>query len=93
MSEISPTTMTEPIDTDIMDRKGRLGRIAIAVVFALLVTALCMNAMINSGRGPQQDPVSQASVVIMAIAMFLLTASTAHKIIVRWHENRRRNKS
>lgn len=92
MSEISPT-MTEPIDTDIMDRKGRLFRIGIAVVFALVVTALCMNAMINSGKGPQEDPVGQASVIIVGIAMFVLTGSTAHKIIVRWHENRRRNKS
>jgi len=85
--------MTDPIDTDIMDRKGRLFRIGIAVVFSLVVTALCMNAMINSGKGPQSDPVGQASVIIMSVAMFLLVASTAHKIIVRWHENRRRNKS
>lgn len=77
------------MDEDIFDRKGRLARIGIAVLFSGAITFLVMNAIIHSGKGPQKDPVGQGSVVIMSIAMFLLVASTAHKLITRVHEARK----
>jgi len=80
--------MAQP-DEDIFDRKGRLARIGLAVLFSAAVTFLLMNAIIHSGKGPQKDPVGQGSVVIMTIAMFLIVASTAHKLITRVHDARK----
>ena len=81
------------MDEDIFDRKGRLVRIGLAVLLSSALTFLVMNAIIHSGKGPQKDPVGQGSVLIMAIVMFLLVASVAHKVITRVHEARKARKS
>jgi hypothetical protein len=81
--------MTE-LDTDILDRGGRLKRIALATLIGGAFTFVVLSAMINSGRGPQQDPVGQASVVIMGVIMFVLVSSVAHRLILRVREAKKK---
>ncbi|CAN5743772.1 hypothetical protein BH11MYX2_BH11MYX2_16890 [soil metagenome] len=85
MDEISPT---EKLDFDILDRKGRLFRIALSLGVATLVTVVCMTAMVHDGNGPEQG-LGVASAGIVAIIMFILVAHVTHKVIVRLHENLR----
>jgi hypothetical protein len=83
--------MTE-LDTDILDRGGRLRRICLAMLIGGVATFLVLYMMVNSGRGPEKDPISQASVVIMGIVMFALSSSILTKFIGRRHAQRTRDK-
>ena len=81
--------MTE-LDTDILDRGGRLKRIGLAMLVGGAITFVVLSAMINSGRGPQQDPIGQASVVIMGVIMFVLLSSVTHRVITRVREAKKK---
>jgi hypothetical protein len=83
--------MTEP-DTDILDRGGRLKRIGIAMLIGGTATFLMLYSMIHSGRGPQEDPIGQTSVVMMGVVMFVLSTAMCTKFLSRIHAQRRRDK-
>jgi membrane protein insertase Oxa1/YidC/SpoIIIJ len=83
---------TEP-DQDIFDRGPRLKRIGLAMLIAGVATFFMLRSMINSGKGPQKDPIGQTSVVMMGVMMFVLSAVMVHKFIVRIHEQRKRQRA
>ena len=85
MSEISPT---ETLDHDILDTKGRLFRLCLAIAISAVFTVFTMNAMLHDGRGPEGS-LGSASAGIVGILMLILVAHVSHKFIVRVHENRR----
>lgn len=78
------------LETDILDRGGRLRRIAVATLIGGTATFFVLRAMIHAGRGPQQDPIGQASVVLMGVFMFALSSVTVLKLITRLGARRRR---
>jgi len=80
------------LDTDILDRSGRLKRIGLAMLIGGVATFFMMNSMIHSGQGPQKDPIGQASVVIMGVIMFVLSSAMCAKFISRIHAQRSRGK-
>lgn len=80
------------LDTDILDRSGRLKRIGLAMLIGGVATFFMLSTMINSGRGPQQDPIGQTSVVMMGVVMFVLSSSMCAKLISRIHAQRTRDK-
>lgn len=80
------------LDTDILDRGGRLKRIGLAMLIGGVATFFMLTSMINSGRGPQDDPIGQTSVVMMGVIMFVLSSAMCTKFIGRIHAQRRRDK-
>ncbi|HEY4180486.1 MAG TPA: hypothetical protein VGM90_26765 [Kofleriaceae bacterium] len=86
MDEISPTE--KPLDQDILDTKGRLFRLVLAIAISAVFTGLCMNFMLHDGNGPEGS-LGSASAGIVGILMLILVAHVSHKVIVRVHEKRR----
>lgn len=86
--------MGEPteLDTDILDRSGRLRRLGLAALIAAVATFFTLNSMIHSGQGPQKDPIGQTSVVLMGVFMFVLSTALCAKFIGRIHAQRMRDK-
>jgi Kef-type K+ transport system membrane component KefB len=80
------------LDEDILDRGGRLRRLGLAMLIAGVATFFMLTSMINSGRGPSQDPIGQTSVVMMGVIMFVLSTSVCAKFIGRIHAQRMRDK-
>lgn len=80
--------MTDPAH-DILDRRGRLIRFALATLIGGIITFFALRAMVNSGRGPSQDPIGQAMVVVMGAAMFALTSVLALTVLTRIARARR----
>jgi hypothetical protein len=80
------------LDTDILDRSGRLKRIGLAMLIGGTATFFMLYSMIHSGRGPQQDPIGQTSVVMMGVVMFVLSSAMCTKFISRIHAQRNRGK-
>ncbi|MFN0252982.1 MAG: hypothetical protein ACKV2T_39270 [Kofleriaceae bacterium] len=86
--------MGEPteLDTDILDRGGRLRRLGLAMLVAGVATFFMLSSMINSGRGPSEDPIGQTSVVMMGVIMFVLSTTVCATFIARVHAQRMRDK-
>ncbi len=86
--------MGEPsdLDTDILDRGGRLKRIGLAMLIGGVATFFTMYSMIHSGRGPQEDPIGQTSVVMLGVVMFVLSSAMCTKFLSRIHAQRTRDK-
>jgi hypothetical protein len=76
--------MDETPDLTQIDLHGygpRLRKIAIAAVIGAVLTLFAVKGMTSSGRGPNTDPVGMGSVIMVAIAMFVVTTAFAHKIL------------
>lgn len=58
---------------DLLDHRRRLVILAIAVGLAIATTVLGMTWIGSVARAPSSDPMSQASVGLMAIGMFVVT--------------------
>lgn len=71
------------MDTDLRNTRGRLIKLAIAAAIGGVLTFFLVQAMTNSGRGPNEDPIGTGSVGILAIAVFVVTTLCAHKIITK----------
>lgn len=71
------------MDTDLRNTRGRLLKLAIAAAIGAVLTFFVIQAMTNSGRGPNEDPIGTGSVGILAIAVFVVTTLCAHKIITK----------
>lgn len=78
------------LDQDIFQRGPRLKRIGLAMLIGGVATFFMLRSMIHSGKGPQQDPIGQTSVLMMGVMMFVLSSLMCHKFIVRMHEQRKK---
>jgi Kef-type K+ transport system membrane component KefB len=79
------------LDTDILDRSGRLKRIGLAMLVGGVATFFMLYSMIHSGKGPQQDPIGQTSVVMMGVVMFVMSSAMTLKFIARMRAARSRH--
>jgi hypothetical protein len=60
------------MDTDFLDRRGRLIRIVIAMAVGVLVATLCHGWMGSvTTREVNPDPMSQMGVVLVVLAIFV----------------------
>ncbi|MBA3459006.1 MAG: hypothetical protein H0T46_03530 [Deltaproteobacteria bacterium] len=68
---------------DLRNFRPRLIRLAIAAAISAVFTWFTLQAMLSSGRGPSGDPISSASVGVLAIAVFVIVTMTAYAIVSR----------
>ena len=68
---------------DLLDHRGRITRLAIAAVIALVVTIVGLGAIQSIARTPNPDPMSKISVVLMGIGMFVATTYAIQAILAR----------
>ena len=66
---------------DLRDHRGRLIRLAIAVVIGAVLTVLLMILVRSLAETPNPDPVSSASVGMLAIGIFLAATGASLAII------------
>ena len=74
--------MDEP-EIDLLDRRGRLKRLGIAVACGAAVTALVMYAIMSVSITPNRDPVAGSSVGLLAIFVFVIASATALGLVNR----------
>jgi len=67
--------------TDLRNFKPRLIRLAIATAIGAVLTFFTIQAMVNSGRGPNSDPVGSSEVGVLAIAIFVITTMMSYGIV------------
>ena len=78
MEEATPD---EPID--LLDRRGRLVRLAISGVIGVAVSIALLWAIRGAARDPNEDAISQISPVLLGMGIFAVTASLANAVLVR----------
>ena len=71
------------MDTDLLDTRGRLKRLALAAAFALLVTTLIMRWINSVSRPANADPIGSATVPLLAIGMFVVVTAFGTKLLAR----------
>jgi hypothetical protein len=69
---------------DLMDRRGRLKRLGVAVAIGLAITVVVMWAIMSVSITPNKDPVAGSSVGLLAIFVFIVTTATAHSLVNRF---------
>jgi hypothetical protein len=74
--------MDEP-SIDLLDRRGRLKRLAIATACGAAITALVMYAIMSVSITPNRDPVAGSSVGLLAIFVFVIATATALGVVNR----------
>jgi hypothetical protein len=68
------------MDIDLLDRRGRLKRLALASAIGLAITLGLLYLISGVARKPNPDAISQVSPILLGMAMFALfsyLASTA----------------
>ena len=75
--------MDAELDTDLRNFKPRLIRLAIASAISAVLTWFTMQAMVSSGRGPANDPISGSSVGVLSIAIFVILTLVSYSVISR----------
>lgn len=70
-------------DLDLRDTRGRLIRLAIAIVAGVCLTVICMRCIGSISPAPNKDPVGGSSVGLLAIAMFVVSTGLAHSALSR----------
>jgi len=68
---------------DLLDRRGRLRRLAAASAFGLVITMLVIQQIASVATVSSKDPIGKMSVVVCSIGMFLVATSFAHLVISR----------
>ncbi len=68
---------------DLLDRRGRLRRLAAASALGLVITVLVIQQIAGVATVSSKDPIGQSSVVVCAIGVFLVATSAAHMVIER----------
>ena len=71
------------MDTDLRNTRARLVKLAIAAAIGGVLTFFLIYGIIQTGRGPNEDPIGTGSVGILAIAVFVVTTVCAHKVIAK----------
>jgi hypothetical protein len=67
--------------TDLRNFRPRVIRLAISAAVSAVFTWFTMHAMVESGRGPSEDPISSSSVGLLAIAMFVMVTMASYAIV------------
>jgi hypothetical protein len=75
--------------TDLRNFGPRLIRLAISAAISAVFTWFVIQAMVSSGRGPNADPISSASVGVLAIAVFVIVTMMSYGIVSK-HARRAR---
>ena len=73
--------MTEELDTDIRNTRGRLVKLAIAAAIGGVLTFFTMLAMTSTGRGPNPDPIGSSIMPLLGVVIFVMTTMFSLKII------------
>ena len=71
------------MDTDLLDRRGRLVRLAIASAIGLVITLGIMHLIQGVARKPNPDAISQASPIFLGLAMFVVISYGVFAAITR----------
>ena len=69
---------------DILDRRGRLVRLAISAAVGLAVTLVLLWLIGGVARKPNEDSISQISPVLLGMGIFAVTASLANAVLVKF---------
>ncbi len=62
---------------DLRDRRGRLIRFVLAVAIGAVVSFVTMQLIASVSISPNSDPVGGSSVILLAIAIFVVTSAAA----------------
>lgn len=65
------------MDVDLLDRRGRLIRLIIAIAVGAAVTIVVMRAIASVSIEPNRDPVGGSSVALLSIFVFVLSSVAA----------------
>ena len=81
--------MDEPT-IDLRDHRGRLRRVIAAAALGILITVIVLGWIRSVAATPNADPVSGASVGLLAIAMGVVISMVMHGLITAIARRRRR---
>lgn len=73
----------EDASIDLLDRRGRLRRLAASSAIGLVITVLVVQLIASVATVASDDPIGQSSVVVCAVGVFLVATSFAHLVISR----------
>ncbi len=68
---------------DLLDRGGRLRRIAFAATIGAAITTLIMLGIAAASRSPSSDPVGRVIPFLLGSALFVVISKGAHDVIER----------
>lgn len=68
---------------DLLDRRGRLRRLAAASALGLLITMVVIQLIASVASVSSKDPIGKMSVIVCAVGVFLVATSFAHMVIAR----------
>lgn len=80
----------DPSDTDLLDTRGRLRRLALAAAVALAITVAVMRWIIAVSKEPNADPMGGSIVGLVAICVFTMACAVVHRGLAALHARRRR---
>ena len=66
---------------DLLDRRGRLRRLAIASAIGFVITMVVVQGIASVASVSSDDPIGKMSVVVCAVGVFLVATSFAHLVI------------
>ena len=79
------------MDTDILDRRGRLARFVGATTIGLVVTLVLMNLISRVAASPNADPISQVSPILLGLGIFTVASTGAFAAITALKKRRSRS--
>ena len=68
---------------DLLDRRGRLRRLAAASALGLVITMLVVQLIASVASVSSKDPIGTMSVIVCAVGVFLVATSFVHMAIAR----------
>jgi hypothetical protein len=74
----------DDLSHDVRDHRGRLIRLAVAIVIGAVVTIVAMRWIHSVSAPVNSDPVATSSVGLLAIAIFVVTTAFAAAMIARF---------
>ena len=77
------------MDIDLLDRRGRLTRLAIASAIGLAITLVLMKLIVGVAARPNPDAISQVSPILLGIAMFAVISYVASLAITALTKKKR----
>ncbi|MBS1117815.1 MAG: hypothetical protein H6Q90_43 [Deltaproteobacteria bacterium] len=88
--------MDDERSIDLRDRKGRLGRAAIAAAVGIVVTMAVFQVMDSVAATPNPDPIQQASVIGTAVVVWVAASGITLALLTaltRWVRRRARERA
>ena len=74
----------EEATIDLLDRRGRLVRLAISAAVGLAVALVLLWAIGGVARKPNEDSISQISPVLLGMGIFAVSASLVNAVLVKF---------